>query len=960
MKKNYTLLLLIILSTYSSAQTILNTSLQEIHYGESSSPVNLFKLNNQIIFSAIRDSDEGQELWSYNSVTQRSTLLKDIWPGHMSGISDAPYFNKINNKIYFIASNNSSYNQIWETDGTVAGTQKVKDLTSSYETIAQVAGNKLFIFSNNILSVYDPVNNELTVLKTFEYTSGTMKLETFNNQLFLAANDGVSGKEIWKSDGTVAGTTLLKDIAIGNGSSISNDFKILTLNNGKFYFIANTTTGYQLYESNGTTTGTIALMPTQSIYELNGASAGNYFVFVGFDSSNGGIEPWVSDGTVLGTKLLKDILPGNSSSMAINNSKFFKFNNKIYFDSNSNGIDPSYGNFIWETDGTPAGTVLFNTPTNNVLYGVSSDAQHLILTKPNEWSRFWIANGNSAQTFEITQVGMPSNNSFVDLNSKIYLTGNNTKYGTELFSFNPVSNEVVLASDISHYSSSSPHSYGLLNDNLIFIASDREFNNQFYKRNKITQQITRISNFTGGTSSVGIFTDFNDTFVKVGNYFYTKNNTANFRSVFYRTDGTSVNTVMIPTPETTTNDVAMHINLNDNALLFAGYNNITGTELWKIDNNSNVPVLVKDISTDNMGSMYNTDPKATVLNGFAYFVAKENGKSGIWKSDGTSANTLKAIQYNFQDGSDGNIKIVGSLNNKLLYSTRKENFNNTSNTELFASNGDQVSSVLLKSHSDLYGSANISNETEIFNDKLFYAVTGYPSGLYSTDGTIAGSTEVSPINFFGNVQLKKCGNQLFFTNNNGTQLWRTDGTNTGTITLSSTLNAIKDMTCVNNYLYFLNGDSQKVWRSNRLTGNVTPLDIFITNDDQLLTNENILKLATDNEKLYLTVFTKEHGNELYTVTDSLPTYLAANEAVSNNGNTVNIKIYPNPVTDSFSIKLPNQLEIKQIEIFDTSGKLVNNNISQNNKIYVSSLSPGIYFIKIKTDKGVFVAKFIKK
>ncbi|MFC3160670.1 hypothetical protein ACFOEQ_21425 [Chryseobacterium arachidis] len=516
MKKIYTTLL-IVFSMYSYAQT-LNTQLNEINFGESSSPANLIKLNDQIIFSAERNMDEGRELWVYNSANQRSTLLKDIWQGHNSGMSNNPYFGKINNKIYFIASDNSSYNQIWVTDGTVAGTQKVKDLSSNYEAIAQVAGNKFFIFSNKELSVYDPLTNNLTLLKAFEYTSGTMRLETFNNQLFLAANDGISGKEIWKSDGTVAGTTLLKDIATNSGSGIPADFKILTLNNGKFYFIGNTATGYQLFASDGTEAGTIPIRAMQNIGELNGASTGNYFVFSGFDSTNGGSEPWVSDGTAAGTMLLKDILPGTSSSMG--NGKFFKFNNKIYFESNSNGT-PGYGNYIWETDGTTAGTVLFPTPTNNLLYGTSSDGQYLVLTKPNEGNRYWIANGNSAQTFEITDIGMSYNNNFIDLNSKIYLTGNKAKYGIELFSLDPISHESIIASDISRYSSSSPHSYELLNDNLIFIASDREFNNQIYKRDKASQQISRLTNF-GGTSFTGMFTSFNDTFFKVGNFFYTK------------------------------------------------------------------------------------------------------------------------------------------------------------------------------------------------------------------------------------------------------------------------------------------------------------------------------------------------------------------------------------------------------------------------------------------------------
>ncbi|MDQ0595649.1 ELWxxDGT repeat protein [Chryseobacterium ginsenosidimutans] len=958
MKKIYTTLL-IAFSMYSYAQ-ILNTKLNEIHYGESSSPSSLIKFNDQIIFSAERNTDEGRELWAYNLSTQKSTLLKDILPGHNSGMFSEPYFGRINNKIYFIASDNSSYNQIWVTDGTVAGTQKVKDLSSNYGAITQVAGNKLFIFSNKELSVYDPANNTLTSLKTFEYTSGTMRLETFNNQLFLAANDGVNGKEVWKSDGTIIGTTLLKDIAANSGNGIPADFKILALNNGKFYFVGNTGTAYQLYESDGTTAGTNPLMPVPNTFQLEGISAGNYFVFIGFDAANGGFEPWISDGTVSGTKILKDIIPGTTSSMGLND-KFLKIGNKIYFDSNSNGT--TYGNYIWETDGTTAGTTIVNTPTNNMLYGTSSDGQHLILTKPNEGSRYWIKNGNSGQIFEIIATGMPYNNNFIDLNSKIYLTASNTAYGSELFSVDPSTQVVAIASDITHNSSSSPHSYELLNDNLIFIAANREFNNQFYKRDKNTQQITRFTNFTNGSFGAGMNTNFSDTLFRVGNFLYTKNNTPNPVSGFYRTDGTSANSIGISTGNTVIYDTSFFANLNDNTLLFSGYNNVLGTELWKIDNNSNTFSLVKDISTESMGSMYNTDSKTTVLNGFAYFVAKENGKLGIWKSDGTEVNTTKAIQLNFQDGTDGDIKVLGNFNSKLLFTSRKENSSNSGNSELYASNGDQASAILLKSHNSSFGSAVINRDTEILNNKLFYFVTGYPSGVYSTDGTVVGTTEVySGGNFFGDIKLKKCGNQLFFTNNNSTELWKTNGTATGTASLGANFSAIKEMACVNNYLYFLNDDSQKIWRSNGTSAGTVPLDIFITNNDnQLLANENILKMATDNEKLFLTIYTKDHGNELYTVTDPLPIYLATNEANVNTKNPVSaIQVYPNPVSDNFSLKVKDDYKIEAIKIFDASGKQVKNIIYNNDKINVADLSSGIYFLKIKTDKGEYLSKIIKK
>lgn len=953
MKKIY-ISILAAMSIFSNAQNVFNTQLHEINFGSSSDPSHFIKLNDRILFPASRSAEEGRELWSFNPVTQKSTLLKDIFPGYNIGMSGDPAFMKLNNKVYFIAvQSNNSEKQLWVTDGTIAGTSKLKDLSFSYSISATAATeNNIFFYHNKELWGYNIVTDTLQLLKAFDYTSGDIKMYIMNNTLFFVANDGIHGKEIWKSDGTVAGTSLLKDIAPDpSAGGIDGDFKALIFKN-KLYFVANVGTGYELYSTDGTEAGTVSVKNI-GYAQLEGAATDDYFVFNGFDSVNG-LEPWVSDGTTAGTHLLKNLMPGATSSMAM--KKFVKFNNKIFFESGANGVSLAYGNYIWETDGTEAGTVLYNTHNDALIYGTSSDNNHLILTMPNYYNRFWVVNGNPSQNFEITGLDMPSNNSFIDLNSKIYLSGSTPKYGAELFSLDPATHETAIASDINRSDSSNPHAFHRLNNDLIFIAADRQYKSQIYKRNKSTQQIERLSNF-GNDWSVGMSSDFNDNFIKVGNYLYTPAGS-------YRTDGTAANTISISSQEVGSR--VFYASLNDNTLLFAGYNNLVGTELWKIDNTSNTFSLVKDISTDNMGSLYSVDSKTAVLNGFAYFVAKENGKLGIWKTDGTEANTQKAIQFSYQDGTDGDIKVLSTFNNKLFFTKQQENTPtnySSGQNELWVSDGNQASALLLQSYATPYSSTSITRETVVFNDKLFYLTSGYPSpALYSTDGTAAGTEKIVSDHFLGNAQFKKCGNQLFFTNNNNTRLWKTDGTPGGTSNLSQNISSVKDMTCINNYFYFLNGDSQKVWKSDGTS--VYPMDIFVTNDDnQLLANENIQKMGTDGEKLFLTISTKEHGSELYEITDLMPVYLATNETTKteeNKNKTLDIRIYPNPVSEYFSVQLKENDKVETVKIFDTSGKLVKDIIYNNANINIAELSSGIYFIKVKTSKRDYLGKIIKK
>ncbi|NND62092.1 MAG: T9SS type A sorting domain-containing protein [Flavobacteriaceae bacterium] len=76
-----------------------------------------------------------------------------------------------------------------------------------------------------------------------------------------------------------------------------------------------------------------------------------------------------------------------------------------------------------------------------------------------------------------------------------------------------------------------------------------------------------------------------------------------------------------------------------------------------------------------------------------------------------------------------------------------------------------------------------------------------------------------------------------------------------------------------------------------------------------------------------------------------------------------VAIYPNPAHDELKIVLEESLEA-DIRVFDMSGKLVINNsdvmIENHHSVNISTLTKGIYFIRINSNKGAVTKKFIKQ
>lgn len=82
------------------------------------------------------------------------------------------------------------------------------------------------------------------------------------------------------------------------------------------------------------------------------------------------------------------------------------------------------------------------------------------------------------------------------------------------------------------------------------------------------------------------------------------------------------------------------------------------------------------------------------------------------------------------------------------------------------------------------------------------------------------------------------------------------------------------------------------------------------------------------------------------------------ETVEQISRHTDLTIYPNPAKDK--IMITNASSFSEISIFDLQGKIIKEvAVKNNNEINISSLKPGIYFIKAKKETGIFYKKFVK-
>jgi ELWxxDGT repeat protein len=496
----------------------------------------------------------------------------------------------------------------------------------------------------------------------------------------FTAPDSTNGIEPWVTDGTAAGTFLLKDINLGSsGSNPTSFFSV----NGKVVFYATTpTNGSELWVTDGTSEGTTLLADinpgsgSAGVNALNFTTLGNKLLFTATNPATG-IELWVTDGTPAGTQLLRDILPGPGSG-AVQSKPLSILGNAAVF-----GADGD----VWSTDGTPTGTVKifdFNTATGNAVgaftdsfYQANGLVYFTAVTTTVTGVRqveLWVTDGTSGGTRSISNLGSDLNTSVAvplgTLGNATFFVAqvtalDGTTVGSELYVSTGTSLDLFrdfVPGFATGYVNPDPTRVAVAGNQLFFTREIPAVGNptELWVIDGATGSTQLLQTFTNITGSK--FSVFGDSIV------FTATTTVNgVQSSFapWISDGTAAGTQQLlatnPTASGNSPDAGNFTPFAGKLFFTAIGGSSTGKELWVTDGTPAGTVLFKDI---NPGAAQSSPSNFVVVGDKLFFQATTATGREYWVTDGTPEGTV--LVNDIASGALGSVNTGGRFTSAVL------------------------------------------------------------------------------------------------------------------------------------------------------------------------------------------------------------------------------------------------------------------------------------------------------
>lgn len=344
-----------------------------------------------------------------------------------------------------------------------------------------------------------------------------------------------------------------------------------------------------------------------------------------------GNELWISDGTVQGTKLLKDIEPGTGGS---DPADFITHNGELYFTATT----LQYGTELWKTDGTAAGTALVKDVRTghtlgsnpgylgvfkgNLYFTASSDGFNTFLYKTN---------GSAAGTIEVKLLGFGDVSDLTATNSYLYVVFNETLWRSDGTTPGTVKVDADAQPIVRNLEAAG--------DRLFFSTSSSSGSTVRLYTIEGNNPPAALKSFNAPAGATNLLANLmivnNRLFFSVSRDFDTESDE------LWISDGTAAGTMPVkafgwlpPDPSTAMKNF---VSFNNNLYFQTG--NSEGYSLWKSDATAGGTVQVSDVQ---VGYPYQEENRPVVADGSLYF----SGNGELWKSDGTSAGTRQLFDIN--------------------------------------------------------------------------------------------------------------------------------------------------------------------------------------------------------------------------------------------------------------------------------------------------------------------------
>lgn len=612
------------------------------------------------------------------------------------------------------------------------------------------------------------------------------------NGIIFSANDGVNGMELWFSDGTNSGTSMIKDILPGNGGGNPSGF---------FAF-------------------------------------GSKFLFAAHGGAISGRELWITDGTTLGTNMVKDINPGGPDS---NPNEFNVLGSKIIFKATT----VAENNELWITDGTISGTILVKD--------------------------IWPGVGNS-NIVQLTNSGL----------GYYYFVANDGVAGEELWRSDGTNAGTYMVKDILPGSGFSSITILKMSGGLLYFLADDGVNGK----------------------------------------------------ELWRSDGTSGGTFLLKDINSgTASTVLTKFEEYNNKLVFTAYDPVNGTDLWE-SNGTAIGTYIVNLSLGSQSTIFPSN--FYKYNNDMYFFTKKmgvgpgNDTALFYKMMGSISNLTLIRKYPNIDLGTNNFSFVQTNNNKFV-GVGKGCTSSSSGNVFFVADATPSGSNFVSNAAMCAGYVFYS--IPFVNNNWIYPI--YPgtstnnyelNNIDYSSGSVTQIKNINPsVSFNGpwgnswNYHTYYFNNNYYFIANDGStgnELWKTDGTNSGTSLLMD--------------IY-----------PGTVSGPVSSAGDF----NAIVTANNVFFYANNGTT----------GRELWAF--GLSTGLKEHEF-----DFMNISLYPNPTSQSVKFTIDgNDVKSKEIlyKIYNSLGQLTDSGQLLNNEINVSRLNEGCYFVELKLDDFSKTMKFIK-